>query len=349
MVRPRVLVITRTLNRPQLLKRCVESVLAQTYSDWLHVIVNDGGDSSVVERVLSEYYEHYRGRQKVIHQPATRGMEAASNTALAAVDSQYVSFLDDDDTWAETFLEEMTSCLCHNPSERVKGVVCQTEVVHETLSDGILTEIRREPFNPSMRDIALLDLLVVNQFTNNAFMVERSAMTTIGPFSEGLPVLGDWDFNIRFFYQYDAVVLQKPLARWHWRQAEGQSANSVHDRSAPHDRWRTTLINEAIRGKWLKDMTHAPLVLIMGSRFHEHLVHLSSIELTVNKIQRDLSEQRTEILQTNRLLSETLERERAANQTIQDMNRQFALQMNRRSIRFVSRVISWLSRRKLDN
>ena len=36
-------------------------------------------------------------------------------------------------------------------------------------------------------------------------------------FDEGLPVLGDWDFNVRFALSYEIVVLAKMLARWHIR------------------------------------------------------------------------------------------------------------------------------------
>ena len=42
-------IITRTKDRPVLLKRALESVVNQSYEDWHLVIVNDGGDPVVVE------------------------------------------------------------------------------------------------------------------------------------------------------------------------------------------------------------------------------------------------------------------------------------------------------------
>ena len=42
----RVAIITRTKDRPFLLPRAIDSVLKQTQGDWIHVIVNDGGDAS---------------------------------------------------------------------------------------------------------------------------------------------------------------------------------------------------------------------------------------------------------------------------------------------------------------
>ena len=47
--RAKVAVITRTKDRSEFLKRAINSVLSQTFEDWLHVIVNDGGNSKTVD------------------------------------------------------------------------------------------------------------------------------------------------------------------------------------------------------------------------------------------------------------------------------------------------------------
>ena len=55
---PAISIITRTKNRALLLERTIMSVLAQTHEDWIHVIVNDGGDPVAVDatavRLLNE-------------------------------------------------------------------------------------------------------------------------------------------------------------------------------------------------------------------------------------------------------------------------------------------------------
>ena len=45
----KVAIITRTKNRCLLLRRAIESVLAQSFADWTHVIVNDGGNRYEVD------------------------------------------------------------------------------------------------------------------------------------------------------------------------------------------------------------------------------------------------------------------------------------------------------------
>ena len=64
---PSVAVITRTKDRTVLLRRAIESVIRQTFGDWVHVIVNDGGNSHELDLLVNEYASRYRGRAKVIH------------------------------------------------------------------------------------------------------------------------------------------------------------------------------------------------------------------------------------------------------------------------------------------
>ena len=80
----KIAVITRTKNRPMFLARCIRTVLEQTETDWIHVIVNDGGDPGPVDAAAGQYADRYRGRLRVIHNETSAGMEAASNIGIRA-------------------------------------------------------------------------------------------------------------------------------------------------------------------------------------------------------------------------------------------------------------------------
>src|SRR5579872_6127308 len=96
---PKVAVLTRTKNRPLLLRRALDSVLAQTFTEWQHVIVNDGGDRGEVDALVEHVGKRYGDRVKVVHHERSQGMGAAGNAALRASTSEYVVFHDDDDSW----------------------------------------------------------------------------------------------------------------------------------------------------------------------------------------------------------------------------------------------------------
>src|SRR5688572_27059131 len=95
----KVAIITRTKNRELLLGRAIQSVLAQTFADFVHVVVNDAGNVAKVEELTGQYQEKYAGRLQLIHRESSTGMEAASNAAIKASQSDYVVIHDDDDSW----------------------------------------------------------------------------------------------------------------------------------------------------------------------------------------------------------------------------------------------------------
>ena len=62
----RVVVVTRTKDRPVLLRRAMESVLSQSFQDWVHVVVNDGGDPVPVDWLAAEYRDNGWSLKKLI-------------------------------------------------------------------------------------------------------------------------------------------------------------------------------------------------------------------------------------------------------------------------------------------
>lgn len=278
---PPVAIITRTTNRFRLLDRCVQSVLAQDFQGWTHVIVNDGGDAREVEKIADRYRERYASRLLLLSHSKSLGMEAASNTGLRGSQSEFVAFLDDDDTWDPQFLSVMVGALMQRQDDRIKAVVCQTEIVNERLEEHDIQVEGRKIFNPDLDSINLEKLIVENRFTNNAFLFCRKAQEEIGFFDERMLALGDWDFNLRFMLRFDCAVVTRPLARWHHRAPLqfGQEDNSAALRRA----WRTNLVNDAIRGTWLKHGSHLPVLLVLGSK-------LADLERSQTRLHEELNE-----------------------------------------------------------
>jgi glycosyltransferase involved in cell wall biosynthesis len=92
-------IVTRTKDRPILVKRSIESVLNQSHQNWFHVIINDGGDIETLEMIISKYADIYRDRLKLIHNPSSVGAGPALNVGMKASNSEYIVTHDDDDSW----------------------------------------------------------------------------------------------------------------------------------------------------------------------------------------------------------------------------------------------------------
>ncbi|MBE9593899.1 MAG: glycosyltransferase family 2 protein, partial [Proteobacteria bacterium] len=122
----KVAIITRTLNRPILLRRAAQSILNQTFEDYIWVVVNDGGEKEPINDAVSNFPED---KVIVIHNPTRVGMEAASNIGLKSSESEYVVIHDDDDTWHPEFLKKTVSYLdARGPSDIQQGVVTYNEL-----------------------------------------------------------------------------------------------------------------------------------------------------------------------------------------------------------------------------
>lgn len=249
MIQPAVAIITRTKNRTLLLRRAIESVLGQTFQNWVMVIVNDGGIKAPVDELVETYKHQFEGRSYVIHNETSLGMEAASNIGLKGSESRYVVIHDDDDSWHPSFLERCVGCLDSNAYPSVAGVATHCFRVLERISDGRVIVETQEPFNTWCRTITIYRMAAKNIFPPICFLYERRVLDQIGYYREDLPVLGDWEFNLRFLARYDITLIPQVLAYYHHRLSDrdGAYSNSVIGDDGKHQFYDCMLRNELLR------------------------------------------------------------------------------------------------------
>lgn len=108
--KPLVSVITPAYNAGPYLRDAVESVLAQTYSDFEHIIVDDGSIDNTAE-VAKSFNDP---RVKYRHQKNS-GQSAARNAGIAAAKGKYIAFLDADDLFLPDKLSEQVGYLEAHP------------------------------------------------------------------------------------------------------------------------------------------------------------------------------------------------------------------------------------------
>lgn len=246
-----VAIITRTKNRTILLKRAIESILQQTYQDWVHVIVNDGGEQIEVDSLIEQYKDRYQGRLKVLHHPQSLGMEAASNAGLNASDSEFIVIHDDDDSWHKTFLTECINHLKASTNPKAQGVICHSIRVSEEMKNTQVSRLDEGDFNTWIRQVTLYQMLKSNMFPPISFIFSREALKIVGLFDETLPVLGDWDFHLRFLMHYDIECLPKRLAYYHHRihikSADNNYGNTIIASVNKHEYYKAMLLNRYLR------------------------------------------------------------------------------------------------------
>lgn len=229
--RPLVAIITRTKNRPLLLKRAADSVARQTYENYLWVVVNDGGDEDVVREVIETSFVDRR-KIRLVSNRNSLGMEAASNAGIRHVQSDYVLIHDDDDSLDPRFLEETVNHLEGPVGRRYGGVVTGTIYVSEEISGDEVIEHARVPFHGWVERIELTEMLRGNFLAPISFLYRREQYERIGGYEEDLVVLGDWFFNLEFLLGADIACLpNRALAFYHHRDFGDSSKFGVYSNS----------------------------------------------------------------------------------------------------------------------
>lgn len=194
---PRISVIVRTRDRPDLLAEALASLAEGEYRRAEVVLVNDGGTPPAVP-------DGFPLPVVRVDLAENRGRAAAAEAGIAAATGDFIAFLDDDDLAAPEHLATLAGLVS------AAGVsVAYTDAavaVYELDAAGWVCRERRLPYS---RDFDADVLLVDNYIPFNTLLIERSLFARVGAFDPSLPFFEDWDFLIRL----SAVASFHHLAR----------------------------------------------------------------------------------------------------------------------------------------
>ena len=105
---PKVSLVVPVYNVESYLRKCLDSVLSQSFSDWECICVDDGATDSSPS-ILAEYAGR-DSRFRIIRQ-SNGGLSAARNTGMDAANGTYLYFLDSDDMLVPDALRRMTETM----------------------------------------------------------------------------------------------------------------------------------------------------------------------------------------------------------------------------------------------
>ena len=212
---PAVSVIMNCLNSSRDLREAMNSLMAQTYTDF-EVIFWDNcstDESPAIAQSYGEKVRYFRGESIV---PLGEGR----NLALAQARGRYLAFLDCDDVWRPTKLERQVALFEANP--RV-GLVCtDTEIF-----DGKRVLKRLFAETSPARGMAFAALMERQWISMSSAMVSRHALTSLSPdkipsgegrngawFDQSLNVCEEADVFYRIAHDWELDYVDEPLTLW---------------------------------------------------------------------------------------------------------------------------------------
>ena len=183
---PRLSVVLRTKDRPQLLAEALASLAASSYRRAEVVLVNDGGEPPGLPADFPLPIER-------VELATNQGRAAAANAGVAAASGDYVTFLDDDDLVEPEHLATLAG-LVRAAGVRIAYSDAAVGVYELDAAEGWRCAERRLPYS---RDFDPELLLFDNYIPFNTLLVERGLFAEAGDFDRELPFFEDWDYLIR--------------------------------------------------------------------------------------------------------------------------------------------------------
>jgi len=212
---PKVSVIIATHSRPNLLARAVES--AQLAGDDVEVIVVDDASTDETAEVCSKLpgirYVRVDRNQRVA---------GARNIGILSSASEYITFLDDDDSRLPGSLDAQTAILDSHPDV---GLVYGRALVANHQGEVI----GKYPDMPACPEGDVFwDLLVSNFICCHTAVFRKSCLLRVGILDAGLPGIDDWDLWVRISELYRVAVIDTPVSVWRRGTAgSGQGSSNV--------------------------------------------------------------------------------------------------------------------------
>jgi glycosyltransferase involved in cell wall biosynthesis len=210
-----VSVVIPAYNAAPYIGGTLNSVLAQTFTNYEILVVNDGSpDTTALESVL----QPYQGSIRYIKQE-NRGPSGARNAGIQAARGKYVAFLDSDDVWLPQHLAQQMELFARDPSLAL--VYANGLHIAEDKPVGIAFDSTPQSL-PVDFDALLAERATVN---TSSTVVARQALVEAGMFDERFRRCEDFDLWLRLAHAGVRMTFSREIQIGH-RLANGLAADS---------------------------------------------------------------------------------------------------------------------------
>jgi glycosyltransferase involved in cell wall biosynthesis len=200
---PTVSIILPTYNRTEFLRIAIESVYAQTYTDWEMIIADDGSSEETRRYLRSITAPHVR----TIWLQHSGNPSRVRNTAIEAASGRYLAFLDSDDIWAPSKLERQIIALEARSGSRWCYTLC------DHIDENGRPLERKRLGTIDFREGWIFEPLLRLQFSvaMPTLVAERDLVREIGGFDEEQLFAEFHDFCLRLAMRSEVVALRESL------------------------------------------------------------------------------------------------------------------------------------------
>lgn len=224
--KPLISVIIPAYNAEKTICETMDSVFSQTYSNLQILVVNDASRDGTLEK-LKQYDDP---RLEIIDLPQNVHVPAARNAALKCARGDYIAFLDSDDVWVDTKLEQQLAFLEQN--ENYGACFTWGEIIDETgqkwpLEDPEICMLHGffHEGNRTHREWFLRFLEKGNCLLCSSALVRAEIVHLVGAQNSSLLQLQDFEYWIRVLSHRNIYILEQELTKYR-RIKDGQALSA---------------------------------------------------------------------------------------------------------------------------
>lgn len=186
---PKISVVLPSYNGEKYIRRSIESVIKQTFSDWELIIIDDCSTDSTLR--IAEEYAGKEKRIRVIHNEENQKLPEALNIGFRHAVGEYLTWTSDDNMYLSRALEEMNQYL--DEHEEVPMVCTGMLFMDENM------QYMREytPYDPYR--------MHVQDTVGACFMYRREVLTEVGEYSRDFFCVEDYEYWIRILIKYGSI------------------------------------------------------------------------------------------------------------------------------------------------
>lgn len=218
-------VVIPLYNKESFISETIDSVLSQTYNDYEVVIVNDSSTDNSLN-VATQYSDT---RIKVLSKP-NGGVSSSRNFGILNSSGDVICFLDADDIWKETYLEELSKLLDLYPT---CGMFCGAYQVFKNSKSNVVRTMNLPQLDASFSNVVDFFKLSAERFSiialTSAVSVRRSVLEQMDYwFDERFSRGEDTDMWVRTALITHTVFSNNPLMLYR-SDTEGGLMTSSYD------------------------------------------------------------------------------------------------------------------------
>lgn len=203
-------IIIPTFNRAHLIGETLDSILAQTYTNWECIIVDDGSSDDTA-KIINKYIQK-DGRFQYHHRPKERkkGANSCRNYGFELSKGEFIKWFDSDDVMHSKLLEQQIASF----GEAIDCSVCK--VAYYDFEKSITLKENTIYSNHLIEDylIGRVTFYVSGPLWKKSFLNNQKEL-----FDESLSNLDDWDFNLRMLYRKPVIkYINTPLIQYRYHE-----------------------------------------------------------------------------------------------------------------------------------